>query len=72
VVTTKCRHAKAYVDPLSWYSVDVFQKENVAKGLAFYCAQKNGWDPKNVWVDIFDLNTGKKIATYDVFGFKVY
>jgi len=70
---TKCRLAKAYIDPAIWYSIDVFVKENVAKALAMYCAQINEWDPKKkVWVDIYDLNTGKKIAKYDVWGFKIY
>jgi len=71
-VTTKCYVSDAYIDPLFWYKIDVFQKELLSKALALYCAEKNDYNPDAASIDIFNVMSGKKIAKYSPWGFKVY
>ena len=66
----KCKHAKAYVDPSYWYSISIFSKEVLTKSLAFYCAEKNNIDQKNARIDIFNLNTGKRLRSITYGGLK--
>lgn len=61
----------AYFDPRLWGQIDYQTKEGFALSLAILCKEKNKPHGQQ-WVEIFDLMTGKKLAKYSVWGFKVY
>ena len=60
---------EVYVSPEFWDAVDYRQKETFARDLAIYCGKKNKYKE---WVEIKDFQSGKKLAKYSVWGFKVY
>jgi hypothetical protein len=58
---------QAWVDPGAWFGVDAETKENLSKAIGFYCSAEY---PS---VDIFDKQSGRKIASYGPFqGFRAY
>jgi len=61
---------KAWVDIFKWQMANAEQKETFTKTMAFYCAHKRG--DSTYFVDIFDWLSGKSIAKYDAWGFKVF
>lgn len=61
---------RVYIDPIFWAVCDAQQKQSIAYGAAAYCAHKRG--DRSLIVDIYDKQSGKKIATYDAFGLKVF
>ena len=62
---------KVYVNGYHWAMADIEQKEYIGKALALYCGYQKG--TKLFWVDIYDWQSGKKVAKYsDSWGLKVY
>jgi hypothetical protein len=61
---------EVFVYPLIWNSIKYDEKESFAFFLAGYCGKKDGTN--NTWVEIKDTYSGKKLAKYDAWGFKVY
>jgi hypothetical protein len=62
---------KAYVNGFNWSSLNIQDKENVGKALAYYVAYHKGNDLH--WVEIYDWNSGKKLAKYsESWGFETY
>ena len=61
---------KAYVDLQIWQLADIELKEKMAAGMADYCTLENNYGP--IWIEIFDWQSGKKLAKYDYLGFKNY
>ena len=59
-----------WVDTMGWTLINAETKENFARTLAFYCAHKAG--DELYFADVYDWQSGKKVAKYDAFGFKVY
>jgi len=59
-----------YVDPVFWAICDAQKKEGFTLIAMRYCAKKRG-DSNNL-VEIYDKQSGRKIARYDAFGFKVF
>ena len=53
---------QVYIDPGLWAQMDYKLKTNVASALAVYCSNRR--DSTSYWLDIFDRQTGKKIAKY--------
>ena len=60
---------EAWVDPLAWAMADHEGKENVAWFLAAYVT---GRPLGEGTIDIYDHQSGKKLAKIGIFGFKVY
>ncbi|MFN8210708.1 MAG: zinc ribbon domain-containing protein [Bacteroidales bacterium] len=58
-----------YFDPEVWNNLDVELKEKFCRNVSFYFGKVLN-DNSN-WCDIRDRYTGKKIAKYDSWGFKV-
>lgn len=61
---------RVYVSPIFWAVCDAATKEKLAYGCAKYLASKRG--DNNLIIDVYDSQSGKKIAKYDAFGFKVF
>jgi hypothetical protein len=61
---------QVFVNPQIWHRLDYQAKENFGKCLAAYCAGKKG--STTHWVEIKDAYSGKDLAKYGSFGFKVY
>jgi hypothetical protein len=62
---------QAYVNGFNWASLNIQDKENVGKALAYYVASHKGNDL--YWVEIYDWNSGKKLAKYsESWGFETY
>lgn len=61
---------KTWVDTTQWNIINAEMKEGFAKTLALYCAHKSG--DQTYFIDIYDWQSGKKIAKYDAWGFKVF
>jgi hypothetical protein len=59
-----------YVDPVIWAGIKYDRKEAMCRFLAIYCGKKKGTGLN--WVEIYDSYSGKKLAKYDSWGFKVY
>lgn len=60
---------EAFVNSIIWDRLDYQVKENIAIILASY-SEAMGEHEK--WVEIKDHRSGKKLAKYSVWGFKVY
>jgi len=61
---------QVFVNPQIWHRLDYQMKENFGKCMAAYCAGKKG--SSTYWVEIKDAYSGKDLAKYGSFGFKVY
>lgn len=62
---------KVYIDPLLWLQMDAKLKEDFSASLAIYCGNKKGTEL--YWVEIYDKQSGKKLAKYSQsWGFDVY
>ena len=61
---------KVYVNPLIWNLTNVEQKEHFTKMLALYCSFQSSYTGK--YIDVFDYQSGKKLAKQGLLGFKVY
>ena len=60
-----------YISPTLWNSIDVQAKEGLGRIGAVRIAKELNIDL--YWCDLYDMNTGKKIATYsESWGFKMY
>lgn len=54
-----------------WHSLNIDQKEKVARSMAYYCGFKKG--NSSYWVEVYDYQTGRKIAKYSkAWGFKTF
>jgi len=60
----------AYVDEILWANSNIDEKKTVGYVLAHYFAQKQNIN--SYYTDIFGWHSGKKIATYNSWGFKIY
>jgi len=61
---------KVYVKPSIWEVMDYKMKENMTAAFAMYCAMKKG--NSLVRIDVYDKQSGKKIAEYSgLWGCKV-
>lgn len=59
----------AWVDPLSWFALDVQQKEGLSARLAYFVEAETG----SRWIVIYDKMSGHKLAKYSgAWGFSVY
>jgi len=63
---------KAYIKPSIWNSWNVDQKELVTIYFAMYIRNKNRGGDEQPVVDVYDYMSGKRIAGYGYFGFKIY
>jgi len=63
---------EAYIDPIVWESMDYKQKEMVTTLCARYCAKKSNQTADVAFITVFDKQSGKKLAKYDAFEYKVY
>lgn len=61
---------EALVNPLIWATTKYEDKEKIAWFLAQYCGKKKGTG--TYWVEIKDSYSGKLVAKYGAWGFKVY
>jgi len=61
---------EVYVDLLIWNASNIETKENFTISMALYCSFNSSFEGK--WVDIYDYQSGKKLAKYSIWGFKVY
>ena len=61
---------EAFVNPISWATMKVDEKEKAAWFLAQYCGKKKGTGTN--WVEVKDAYSGKLLAKYGALGFKVY
>lgn len=61
---------EVYVDGFNWATLNIQEKENVARAVAYYIGHKKN---KNLYyVDVMDWNSGKKLADFSAsWGFKV-
>jgi hypothetical protein len=67
LVRTDVDARKAWVSPAFWLSADAQGKENLTAALAMFVS------PKNPMVTVYDMQSGKQIASYGPFqGFRVY
>lgn len=64
------QHHKVYLNPYTWSQIDVEIKEIITINMASYCKLKSTHD--NMWVEIYDFQSGKILAKYGALGFKVY
>jgi hypothetical protein len=65
------RAGKAWIEDLTWASIDSEVKENMTRTLAAYCAIQK--DTAYLSVEIMGWQSGKKLGSYTSFsGFKVY
>ena len=61
----------AHIHPDLWAIITIMQKENLSIAIAIYCGNERG--DYEYYVKIYDLMSGKKLATYSTWGgFKVY
>jgi len=60
---------RAYIDPIGWNYIDYKEKENLARALSIYVGNRSD---NLYWVEIYDKQSGKKLAKYSSWGFKVY
>lgn len=58
------------IDPLLWDILNSVQKENMAQNIASYYSFNSEFH--DIFIDIYNFQSGKKLAKYDPFGFKVY
>jgi hypothetical protein len=66
VLRLEVDNRKAWVDPLVWATIDAQAKETLTNVIAIYCSEKYPT------VDLFDKQSGKKLASYGPFqGFKI-
>jgi len=61
---------RAYISPSLWLDMDAKAKEGISAALAVHCGTKKGTNAN--WVEIYDKQSGKKLAKYGVWGFEVY
>ena len=62
---------KAYISPIIWNGLDAKGKEDFSAVIAIHCG--NAKNNKSYWAEIFDKQSGKKLAKYSFsWGFKVY
>lgn len=62
---------QVYVSKLYWDAQDIEAKETAAKAFAYYVGYKKGTNL--YWVDIYDWQSGKRLAKYsESWGFTVY
>lgn len=61
---------EVWVDTMGWTLIDAEMKETLARTIAYHCAHKAG--DQVYFADIYDWQSGKKVAKYDAWGFKVY
>jgi hypothetical protein len=62
---------RVYVAPLLWLQMDAKLKGDFSASLAVYCANKR--NNNLYWVEIYDKQSGKKLAKYSQsWGFDVY
>jgi len=67
----KARENRAEVSQVVWRSFDYDAKEGLCYCLAVKCGNDKG--TQLYWVDVYDIDTGKKLAKYSrSWGFKVY
>lgn len=70
-ISIEAEQNKVYVAPLLWLRMDAKLKEDFAASLAIYCGNKKGTEL--YWVEIYDKQSGKKLAKYSQsWGFDVY
>lgn len=70
LVTNFNKYGKYYVNPVMWNNMmNAQQKEDVAFQFACHNEYVNG---NQRWAEIYDGMSGKLIAKWGVFGFKVY
>lgn len=71
IMNMEAHYSKIYVEPLHWHQMTFDVKKDFTFLMFKYCAgvQKKY---RAVWVDILDGYSGKKLAKYDSWGFKVY
>lgn len=62
---------QAWVNPVTWATMKYENKKQLGWFLAQYCGKKKGTGL--IWVEIFDVYSGKKLAKYsESLGFKVF
>ena len=59
-----------WVDTTGWTLIDAEMKETLTRTIAYHCAHKAG--DQTYFADVYDWQSGKKVAKYDALGFKVY
>jgi len=66
----EAENTAAYIDPGLWFAMDAKLKEDFAAGIAIYCGNQRS--STLYYADIYDKQSGKKIAEYSrAWGFKV-
>lgn len=60
----------AHIDPRIWTSINAEAKKNMALSIAVYCARKE--KQTALWIKLYDNQSGKQLAEYDIFGFEVF
>ncbi len=58
---------RAFVNPVFWSGLDAKEKENFTMDLAAVCAKRQG-DSTMTGVEIFDQQSGKRLAAWGIFG----
>ena len=71
-LTFRFHSHEAYISPLLWSIWDADLKETMVTAFAIYCAMNDPEYPDLATVDVIDKQSGKKLAKYGVFGYKVY
>jgi len=62
---------KAYISSPLWEMIDAQVKEALAFCLAVRCSEM-ATQTKGTWVHIYDMQSGKKIAKWNSWGFEAY
>lgn len=70
VLSFRFHSHEAYLSLFLWNDWSADTKESMVNAFAIYCAIKNS--EKVFGIDVFDKQSGKKIAKLDVWGYKVY